>query len=202
MQKIHWKYITLLLCRAKCTFSRCIGLCSSSIIRIQSNFANSIINPVKIINSITQRNIGRYYVGIRWGPHRPRKREACSQFFCDTSGMYIFHWIDGTIIFLSFYDYCLENVSYCVVGEPIGLLPSGHQLPLWSQQREAVEHLQAVAQDLSYQKPSRLNLINRGAISLSILIHNNIEQDLRCLLFAQLPYKKSDGDEELFCKYA
>ena len=41
------------------------------------------------INSITQRNIGRYYVGIRWGPHRPKKREAFSQLCCDTSLMYI-----------------------------------------------------------------------------------------------------------------
>ena len=115
---------------------------------------------------------------------------------------HVYFWINGTIIFLSFYDYCLANVRYCVVGEPIGLLPSGHQLPLWSQQREAVQHLQAVAQDLSYQNASRLNLINRGEISLSIIIHHNTEQDLRCLWFAQLPYKKSDGDEEYFYNYA
>ena len=44
--------------------------------------------------------------------------------------------------------------------------------------------------------------INKGAISLLINSHNNIEQDLRCLWFAQLPYKKRDGDEEYFYKYA
>ena len=144
MQKIHWKYITLLLCRAKCTFSRCIGLCSSSIIRIQSNFANSIINPVTILiirnQSIPSHKgtwasppwvLGRFLTDL--------KREKHVLNFVVTKVVCIFcHWINGTIIFLSFYDYCLANVCYCVVGEPIGLLPSGHQLPLWSQQREAV----------------------------------------------------------------
>ena len=144
MQKIRWKYITLLPCRAKCTFSRCIGLCSSSIIRIQSNFANSIINPVKIL-IIRNQSIPSHkgtLAGTTWvlgGVLTDLKREKHVLNFVVIQALCIFcYWINGTIIFLSFYDYCLANVTYCMVGEPIDLLPSGHQLPLWSQQREAV----------------------------------------------------------------
>ena len=133
MQKIHWKYITLLLCRAKCTFSRCIGLCSSSIIRIQSNFANSIINQVKIL-IIRNQSIPSHkgtLAGTTWvlgGVLTDLERKKHVLNFVVTQVVCIFcHWINGTIIFLAFYKGTLQKLlsGFCSVkggGDPPFLL--------------------------------------------------------------------------------